>query len=318
LLVANGNADGAWVALGAALQDATAPDTVAQARFQHGSLAAERGEVEIALHDLRAAAEAAATAGDRQLETQARLNLGVALNASDRAVEAAAAFKHAAELAGGGPLAQLAWHNLARLHVAADQPQAAIEAFERAATAAEDDRNARADAFLARGNALLRWGRYVEADADFTRVLALQPTDALQAQARYSRGLTRSMLGQLERAREDLTITIAGARDRDQRAQALLDRGLVALAAGDFDGAEHDLGEAAQTFRRRASRAVVHVHLAVIQAQQGRCDAAAAQLRLAFELDRAGDALELARHEPRLRLCEDTPGFPLALVARDE
>ena len=126
------------------------------------------------------------------------------------------------------------------------------------------------------------------------------------------------MLGQLERAREDLTITIAGARDRDQRAQALLDRGLVALAAGDFDGAEHDLAEAAQTFRRRANRAVAHVHLAVIQAQQGRCDDSAAQLQLAFELDRAGDALELARHEPRLRLCEDAPGFPLALVTRDE
>jgi tetratricopeptide (TPR) repeat protein len=313
-----GDADGAWKALGEALACGTLPETVAQARFQHGSLAAERGEVEVALADLRMAADAAHAAGDRELETQAQLNLGVALNAADRVDAAADAFQRAAELAGSGPLAVLAWHNLARLHVAADRPQAAVAAFERAATAAEDDRNARADAFLARGNALVRWGRYVEADADFTRVLALQPTDALQAQARYSRGLTRSMLGQLERAREDLSATIAGARDRDQRAQALLDRGLVALAAGDFSGAERDIHEAAQTFRRRAQRALALVHLAVIQAQQGRCDDAAAQLRLAFELDRAGDALGLARREPRLRVCEDAPGFPLTLVGRDD
>ena len=317
LLTALDDRDGAFAALERAVNDARDPAVVAQARFQRGSLAAGRGAVELGLSDLEHAIAAAHVLGDVTFEAQARLNQGVALDAIGRQNEAEDAFSLAAELAARGPLAHLAWLNLARLRAAGDQQQAAVAAFERAAVVAEDDRQARADAFLARGNALIRWGRYVEADADFTRVLALQPGDALQAQARYSRGLTRGVLGQLERARDDLSATIAGARDRDHRAQALLDRGLVAFAAGDFAGALDDVRAASDLFRRRSRRAVALTHLAVIHAQQGHCAAAAEELRRAFALDRAGDALRFARLEPGLRRCADEPGFPPEAVADD-
>jgi tetratricopeptide (TPR) repeat protein len=310
LLVDAGRLDEAYEALDRSLASAVEPAVLAQLRFQRGSLAIERGDFDIGLSDLERAATYARESGDTAFETQIALNRGVALNATGALDEAADAFRRAADLAGRGELAYLALMNLARTLVSDNRPDDAFAAYERAAPAAEDDRDARAEAFLARGQAAVRWGRYVQADADFTRVLALQPSDPVQAQARYARGMTRSLLGQLERAREDLTVTIETARDRDHRAQALVDRGLVALAAGDFAGAETDLRAAAESFRHRAERAMAHAHLAIVHAQRGDCAAAATAARDALALDREGRARELLRTDVRLAACWERADWP--------
>lgn len=302
----------------AALRDApfdevTNPEVRLQLAYQLGSLAVRRGDLDLALATLADAQRLAHQTGDTTILGQILVNRGVALDVAGSRTEAQASFQQVITLAPSLYLIYQAQMNLGRLAADSGRLQPALDAFGAAATAA-DDRDARAMAFLSRGSTAMRAGRYVEADADFTRILVLQPSDPIATQARYYRGLTANLLGQLERARADLTITIDNERDRDNRAQALLDRGLIALSAGDFTSATADIREAAQSFRRRARRAEAHVQLAVVNALLGNCAAAAVELQAAHALDPSGAALATAKDDLRLQTCANHPDFAAALL----
>lgn len=301
----------------APLAEVSLPQVRVQLAYQLGSLATRRGDIDIALEALGHALELALAGEDRQLLGQVLVNRGVALDIAGASDDALDAFRDAVRLAPSNEIVYQAWMNIGRVLTDRGRLREALDAFGSAAAAA-DDRDARAMAFLSRGSAAMRGGRYIDADADFTRILVLQPRDPIATQARYYRGLTANLLGQLERARDDLSVTIELERDRDNRAQALVERGLVALSAGDFRAAERDFREAAATFRRRAKRAEAHLHLAALLALDGACDAAMDELRLVQALDPSGEVIEAARRDPRFTICRDHPMFLSAPGAENE
>jgi tetratricopeptide (TPR) repeat protein len=233
---------------------------------------------------------------------------------SDRG-SATEALERAAREAGSGPVAHDALMQLAWTYVENDEPLTALATYERAAAAAEDDRDARAAAFHARATAAVRWGRFGDAQRDLTRVMTLQPRSQFVEQATMLMRTVEHHIEHLKLMREQYTTMIAGADAPDYRARPTLERGKVALAIGDEDAALIDLTRATTLFRLRPEKALAHAQLALAHAWRGECDEAAEHLIEADRLDPARSWLPAVTDDPHWSACRGTPGFPVWLTS---
>jgi tetratricopeptide (TPR) repeat protein len=316
LLAALERRSDALSALDAALDQAGDELLVRQLLVQRGSLSSEMGRLDQAVADLERAAGLATAAGDDDMVSRVLVDLGAIHVARDELDVAIEHFSRCVSIARDQVVAHLACMNLGNLHASRGDPDEALRAFDRAAAAAADDRDARAAAFLARGNALLRWGRYGEADTEFKRILTLQPSAALLDQSGIGRRTTEHHLRHIQQTRDELTKVIEAMDQASYRAQPMLQRGMLALAAGDTGAALMDVTRATRLFRLQAERALALGHLALVHASTGNCGEALAAIDAARELDPdAGWMAQLAGEPGWLRCCEQH-GFPLALLRR--
>jgi tetratricopeptide (TPR) repeat protein len=274
-----------------------------QLLVQRGALRSELGDLERATGDLERAARLAEEAGDTTLLASILADLGAIYTATGASRAARDAFTRAAALAASGPVARLALTNLANLLVTEGDGFAALDLFERAVAAAEDDRDARALVFLARGNAALRLGLYAASEADFARVLTLQPARALVDQASVGLRTTGAHLRHIARLRAELSAVISAADRPAFRAEPTLQRGLLAMSTGDEDAAIVDLTRAASLFPLPHERARASACLALACARSGRCADAATALRDADALDPARAWLTELAADPGWRRC---------------
>jgi len=175
--------------------------------------------------------------------------------------------------------------HLGSVHATRREPLVALDAFERAAAAARDDREGRARAFLARAAAAQRFQRYGEARADYARVLTLQPGQQARDQATIGQRAIANQIASLERLREELTGVMRAPEEPSFRAGPTLQRGVIALQLGDVAAAEVDLSRAARLYQTRPDRALAEAHLALLAAHLGRCEDARDHLRAAADLD---------------------------------
>jgi tetratricopeptide (TPR) repeat protein len=316
LFAAAGRRREALGALGRALERASDAGLVRQLRVQRAALRAEFGDLDGAADDFEHALALADSAGDDELAARVLVDYGAIHVARDEQDAAIAAFTRAARLAGSGEVAHLALLNLGNLHVSRGSAHAAAIAFEHAVAAAEDDREARAAAFLARGNANLRWGRYGTARFDLTRVVALGPSATVLDQATIALRTVDHHLAHIATTREELTKVIQAMDALEYRAQPTLQRGLLALAAGDSADALLDLTRATRLFRLQHERAVAFGHLALAHAQLGNCEDALHALADAERLAPAGEWVRALAGNPNWDACRDHPAFPAALLGR--
>jgi tetratricopeptide (TPR) repeat protein len=314
LLAALGQRRQALQALDAALAAAIDPGLTRELLVQRGVMAGEFGQLEQAIADLTAAAALAEEAGEAELHARVLADLGSIFVAVDEPERARDAFERAAVLAVSGPVAHTALLGLGNLLVALREPLDALAVFERAAAAAEDDRNARAAAFVARGSAALRWRRYAAADADFTRALLLQPGGALRDQAAVAQRTAQHQLRHVAELRETLTRTIAALDAPEYRARPLLERADLALSAGDHDAALIDATRALPLFRLKPERALAHARIALMHAQLGQCNEAIAHLRDAAALDPDRAWLREVRGDIWWQVCRGRAGLPAELL----
>lgn len=273
----------------AALEDAALaahdPEVTRQVIVQRGALRSATGDLEGAIADLELGRELATQAGDDDLAARIAVDLGAILVAVGREDEAVTMFRSALATTTEGEVPYLALMHLGSIHVARREPMAALDAFERAAASAHDDREGRARAFLARAGAAQRFQRYDAAAADYARVLTLQPGQQAQDQATIGRDVSANHIAGLERVHDELTTVMRAPEEPSFRAGPMLQRGLVALQLGDVDTAEVDLTRAARLYQTHPDRALAEAHLALLAAHLGRCEDAAEHLRAADALD---------------------------------
>jgi tetratricopeptide (TPR) repeat protein len=193
--------------------------------------------------------------------------------------------REAAALGVSGEAAFLALMNLANQLLAEGAVFAALDAWEQAAAAAEDDRDARARAFVARANALLRYAEYSPAEADFTRALTLNPSQQIVDQATVGLRTVQAELAVFAGLREQLTQTIAAMDSPAYRATPTFQRALLALTTGNYDDALLDATRATTLYRLKRERARAHALIALIHGAQGNCADALAALADADRLD---------------------------------
>jgi tetratricopeptide (TPR) repeat protein len=314
LLVSAGRRNDGLSALDIALASARDPKIVRQLYAQRGAMRAESGDLDGAIGDLERAAARSADAGDNDLFARTLADLGAIYVAVGREGQGQASFEKAAELARSGPVAHAALLNLGNLLMARGEPLQTLAAFERAAAAAEDDRDARAAAFLARGNAALRFRRYRQAEADFARVLTLQPNQALHDSASIGHHTTQQHLQNLEQMRAELTRVIQAHEEPSFRAAPTLQRGLIALQLGDADAAIIDLTRATRLARLKPEQALAHAHLALAYAHLGQCAEAVTELNEATSLDPERAWLATVQGDIDWRACRGYDGFPEELI----
>ena len=314
VLLKLGERQAASAALDSARALATDPDTVREVCLQRGATRAALGDLDGALIDLQLAATLAADAGDADQHARILVDLATIRAATSEDDSARESLEQAAAEAVSGPVAHQALMRLAQLHVADNQPLAALNAFERAATAAEDDREGRAAAFVARASAALRWGRYGDAQRDLTRAMTLQPSDAVAEQAMFLMRGVQQQLENLRRMHAEFTTLIAAQDAPSYRARPTMERGQLALALGDYDAALADLTRATTLFRLQPERALAHAHLARAHAWLGQCNEASAHLRDAERLDPERTWLPSIAGDPHWNVCRSAPDFPANLV----
>jgi tetratricopeptide (TPR) repeat protein len=314
LLVSAGRRDDGLAALDIALASARDPEIVRQLYAQRGAMRSEAGDLDRAISDLEQAGSLSAAAGDDDLQARALADLGAIYVAVGQDDAGMAAFEQAASLARSGPVAHIALLNFGNLLAAQGESHRALAAFERAAAAAEDDRDARAAAFLARGNTALRFRRYRQAEADFARVLTLQPSQSLHDSASIGHHTTQQHLHNLEQMRAELTSVIQAHEEPSFRAGPTLQRGLIALQLGDPDAAIIDLTRAAHLARLKPEQALAHAHLALAYAHLGQCADAVVELDEATSLDPDRAWLAALQGDVDWRACRGYAGFPEDLI----
>jgi tetratricopeptide (TPR) repeat protein len=252
---------------------------------QRGALRSELGDLDGAIADLEIAADLAGRTSDDDLRTSILTDLGAIYAATGQPDLARQASREAASLGVSGDAPFLALMNLGNQLLAEGAIFDALGAWEQAAAAAEDDRNARARAFVTRANALLRYAEYVPAEADYTRALTLNPSQQLIDQATIGLQTVQAELAAFAGHREQLTQTIAAMDTPSYRAGPTFQRALLALTIGNYDDALIDATRATTLFRLKHERAKAHALLALIQTAQGDCAAALASLADADALD---------------------------------
>ncbi len=253
---------------------------------QRGALRSELGDLDGAIDDLGVAELLAEQVGDSDLRTSILADLGAIYLATGQSVPARQALRQAAALGISGEAAFLALMNLGNQLLAEGEIFDALESWEQAAAAAEDDRDARARAFVARANALLRYAEYAPAATDFTRALTLNPSSQITDQATIGLQTVRGELEAFASYHEQLTQTIAAMDAPSYRAGPTFQRALLALTTGNYDDALVDAIRATSLFRLDHERAKGHALMALIQTAQGNCDEALASLAEADALDR--------------------------------
>ena len=254
---------------------------------QRGALRSELGDLDGATGDLEAAQKLAGQSGDSDLRTSILADLGAIYLATGQSALARQTLREAAALGISGEAAFLALMNLGNQLLAEGAVFEALDAWEQAAAAAEDDRDARARAFVARANALLRYAEYAPAEADFTRALTLSPSQPITDQATVGLQTVRGELEAFATYREQLTQTIAALDAPSYRAGPTLERALLALTTGHYDDALLDATRATALFRLTHERAKAHAVLALIHTAQDNCDDALSSLADADALDPA-------------------------------
>ena len=252
---------------------------------QRGSLRSELGHLDGAIEDLEAASKLAERTGDSDLRTSILADLGAIYLATGQSVLARQALREAASLGVSGEAAFLALMNLGNQLLSEGSVFDALEAWEQAAAAAEDDRDARARAFVTRANALLRYAEYAPAEADFTRALMLNPNQQITDQATVGLQTVQGELEAFASFREQLTRTIAAMDAPSYRATPTFERALLELTVGNYGAALLDATRAATLFRLKHERARALALLALIETAQGNCAAALASLADADKLD---------------------------------
>lgn len=253
---------------------------------QRGALRSELGDLDGAIDDLALAAMLAEQTGDRDLRTSILADLGAIYLATGQSAAAHQALREAAALGVSGEAAFLALMNLGNQLLAEGSIFDALEAWEQAAAAAEDDRDSRARAFVTRANALLRYAEYAPAATDFTRALTLNPSPQITDQATIGLQMVQGELEAFATYHEQLTQTIAAMDAPSYRAGPTFQRALLALTTGNYDDALVDATRATSLFRLDHERAKGHALLALIQTALGNCDEAQASLAEADALDR--------------------------------
>jgi len=256
-----------------------------QLLVQRGALRSELGDLDGAIADLAASAELAGMVGDDDLRTSVLADLGAIYLATGQQERADEALRSAAVLGVSGEAPFLALMNLASHLLSHGAVFAALDAWEQAAAAAEDDRDARARAFVARANAFLRYTEYVPAETDFTRALMLNPNQQITDQATIGIQTVQAELAAFAGHREQLTQTIAAMDAASYRAAPTLERALLELTIGNYGAALLDASRAANLSRLTHEQARAHALLALIQTAQGDCAAALASLSEADTLD---------------------------------
>lgn len=292
-----------------ALGVATDPVVILQVAIQRGALLAATGDLDAAIGDLEIGVKLATELDDIDTLARGLADLGAIYETVGRPDDAVASYERAAELSRSGPTAHAALMNLGRWYVSDRRPLASLNAFERAAAAAEDDRDARASAFLARGQAALRFQRFGQALRDLERVLTLQPSRSIRDQAEVGLRTTRHHLDHLATMREELTHLGRTPEEPSFRAGPMLQRGILAMQSGDSDTAIVDLTRAIGLYQLRPDKAVAHAHLALVHAHRGECDVAAEHIREAGALDSDRAWLAQLRDEPDWRNCIDAQWF---------
>ncbi len=252
---------------------------------QRGSLRSELGDLDGAIDDLEAASSLAGHLGDDDLRTSILADLGAIYLATGQSSPARQALREAASLGVSGEAAFLALMNLGNQLLSEGSVFEALESWEHAAAAAEDDRDARARAFIARANALLRYAEYTPAEADFNRALMLNPSQQITDQATIGLSTVQGELEAFASHREQLTRTIAAMDAPSYRAGPTFERALLELTIGNYDAALIDATRASTLFRLKRERARAHALLALIQAAQGNCAEALDALADADQLD---------------------------------
>lgn len=286
-----------------AMDSATDPDVVLQVIVQRGALLAATGDLDAAIDDLERGLSLATDLEDTDTLARVLVDLGTIYETVGRPDEATMGYEQAAALTRSGPIAHAALMNLGRWCVTDRRPIASLEAFERAAGAAEDDRDARASAFLSRGNAALRFQRFGQASGDFERVLTLQPSRELQDQAETGLRTTRHHLDHISEMRDELTRLGRAPEEPSFRAGPMLQRGVLAMQSGDSDAAIVDITRAIALYQLRPDKALAHAHLALVHAHRGDCDSAGEHLQGADDLDPERAWRHQLRDEPDWRNC---------------
>lgn len=256
-----------------------------QLLVQRGALRSELGDLDGAIGDLELAAELAERTGDDDLRTSVLADLGAIYLATGQTAPAREALREAAALGISGEAAFLALMTLGNHLLAEGTIFEALDAWEQAAAAAEDDRDARARAFVTRANALLRYAEYTPAEADFSRALTLHPSQKIVDQATIGLQTVRAELGAFAQYREQLTQTIVAMDAPSYRAAPTFQRALLSLTTGDYEAAQLDATRATTLFRLKRERAKAHALLALIQTAQGNCAEALTSLADADALD---------------------------------
>lgn len=252
---------------------------------QRGSLRSELGDLDGAIDDLEAAAGLAEQLADRDLRTSILADLGAIYLATGQSIPARQALREAAALGVSGEAAFLALMNLGNQLLSEGSVFDALESWEQAAAAAEDDRDARARAFVARANALLRYAEYTPAETDFTRALMLNPSQQITDQATIGLATVQGELEAFAGYREQLTQTIAAMDAPSYRATPTFERALLELTIGNYGAAMLDATRASTLYRLNQERARAHALLALIQTAQGNCADALTSLADADQLD---------------------------------
>ncbi|MDQ3547211.1 MAG: tetratricopeptide repeat protein [Chloroflexota bacterium] len=252
---------------------------------QRGALRSELGDLDGATSDLEAAAELAQRTGDSDLRTSILADLGAIYLATGQSALARQALREAAALGVSGEAAFLALMNLGNQLLSEGAVFEALDAWEQAAAAAEDDRDARAHAFVTRANALLRYAEYAPAEADFTRALTLSPSAQITDQATIGLQTVQGELEAFASYREQLTRMIAALDSPVYRASPTFDRALLALTTGNYDDALIDATRATNLYRLKRECAKAHALLALVHTAKGDCDEALAALADADRLD---------------------------------
>jgi len=314
VLLKRNERDEARDTLDRAVSLATEPETVREVLMQRGAARASMGDLDGALVDLERAADMAVRAGEIEQHSEILLDLGTIRTAMSDGSSARQILQDVAAEAVSGPVAYRALMQLAQLSVVDNEPLSALQMFERAATAAEDDRDARAAAFLARATAGLRWGRYGDAREDLTRMMTLQPSVALAEQAMLLMNTVRQQIEHLDTLRGEFTSMIAAADAPSYRARPTMERGLMALEAGDYTAAMADLTRATSLFRPLAEKAVAHAQLARAHAWLGECVDALAHLADAVTFDPSRSWIPQVQGDPHWSACRDHSDFPADLL----
>ncbi len=299
--------------------DAHEDEEASRLYVQRGALRSELGDLEGASEDLRRAATLAQMRDDHTLQAAVLADLGAIEVARGDLAAAREALEAAARLEPSGPAAVSALSTLGQVFFAQGDPLAALETWERAAGAAQDDRDARARAFLLRANAELRLEELVQAEADFQRVLTLQASRALIESATIALGGVQSQLESLRSARDVLTTALRGGSGEGTtyRLQLLLRRGQLALTSGDHEAALADFTRAVAIDGLQGERAEALGWLALALARVAQRDEALVTLREAFGAGRQDDAdwVQALRGNWRWGVLRHHAEFPAALRA---
>ncbi len=278
-----------------ALRGSGTPDRpeIPPSAYEHyirGRIAAERGDHELALIELRMASASA----DRPLEL--RVAIGEALMAAGRADEAR---REAEILCRDSPRAAVAWRLLGRANVALGNPRGAVLPFERAADLDPDDENV----WLMLGAIRRQLGDEPRATEAYRQLVARVPASA---EGRFRLGRSLAAAGdtddarvELERAIEldpdhiDARVVLADLDRRDGRPR---DAVATLRAAFERSGADASVGERLfQVLLEGGDQSGAGELLRKIDTE-GRSPSVRLRLGLLFlQLRMSGDALRIAR-----------------------